>query len=187
MGAYFSWVFRRSVLQRVGLYDNTLSQAEDRDLFERVKSAGYSFGLVAQTLWYHRRGETTTEFLRSIVTKGRRRVNYIIKNRLWLDFAKGTGGMFVLLLLLVLGIFDVIFLLVLGLVIVAGFAYRYWEVFRLGRRTEASTSGLLALPIFQALRYLANSLGYMIGLSDRILGRGSKSLQPAMPVKASGT
>ena len=169
-GAYFSWVFRRSVLQKVGLYDPGLSQAEDKDLFDRVKQAGYSFGLVPRTLWYHQRNETTARFLRGIVSKSRRRVAYVAKNKRWFELAKGVGGIVLAVLVVALAIVDAWYLIPVGVCVVAGFAYRYWNVVRLGRKTEATSAGLLMLPLFQALRYMASSLGYVIGLVTWIAG-----------------
>jgi glycosyltransferase involved in cell wall biosynthesis len=170
-GAYFSWVFRRSVLQEVGLYDTSLSQAEDKDLFERVKQAGYSFGLVPRTLWYHQRGETTAKFLRSIISKSRRRVAYVAKGRHWSELLKGSGGVILAVLFLALAVLDPWYLIPIGLLVIAGFAYRYWKVVELGRRTEATLSQLLMLPLFQLMRYMASSLGYVIGLAEWIAAR----------------
>jgi len=170
-GAYFSWVFRRTVLQKVGLYDPGLSQAEDKDLFDRVKEAGYSFGLVARTLWYHQRDETTAKFLKGIIMKSRRRVAYIAKSKHWLELLKGSGGMFLVILVLALAVLAPLYLIPVGILVIAGFAYRYWKVVRLGMKTEATLSQLLMLPLFQLVRYMASSLGYVIGISEWIVRR----------------
>jgi cellulose synthase/poly-beta-1,6-N-acetylglucosamine synthase-like glycosyltransferase len=164
MKPYYAWVFPRQVLENVGLYDTHLSQAEDRDLFNRVKRAGYSIGLVQGMLWYHRRNETTWQFAKTSYRKGKRRIAYIAKNGRVKEFVKGVGALWGSAILLVLGIFDVSFVWLLLAVGIVGFAYRTVSTFYLGQGTGASHSSLLLVPIFQMIRYFSNAFGYTAGL-----------------------
>ncbi|MGI0079918.1 MAG: hypothetical protein ACRECH_09870, partial [Nitrososphaerales archaeon] len=66
---YFAWVFTREALEKAGLYDAHLKQAEDRELFGRVRKSGFKIGLVGDVLWRHRRNETTWQFAKKSYRK----------------------------------------------------------------------------------------------------------------------
>ena len=174
MKPYYAWVFPRGVLEKVGLYDTNLSQAEDRDLFSRVKTAGYSIGLVQGMLWYHRRNETTWQFAKTSYRKGKRRIAYIAKNGRLKEFAKGVGALWASALLLAAGMFDSIFLWILLALIAGGFAYRTARVMYVGMGTGASRLGLVLVPVFQIIRYFSNALGYTAGIFAYALRGGGR-------------
>ena len=188
MKPYYAWVFPKQVLEKVGLYDTNLSQAEDRDLFNRVKGAGYSIGLVQGMLWFHRRNETTWQFAKTSYRKGKRRIAYVVKNGRVKEFVKGVGALWGSALLVAAGAFDPVFLWVLLALIVAGFAYRTARVLYVGLGTEASRLGLILVPFFQVIRYLSNALGYTAGLFSyavRRIGRQAKDVEKSSTTEQS--
>jgi GT2 family glycosyltransferase len=178
MKPYYAWVFPKTVLEKVGLYDTKLTQAEDRDLFNRVKRAGYSIGLVQGMLWYHRRNETTWQFASTSFRKGKRRIAYIAKNRRVKEFVKGIGALWGSAFLLAAGVVAPIFFWLFLTLAVFGFAYRSVRVFYVGLSTEASRSGLVLVPVFQAVRYLSNAAGYTVGIFLYVFRCSERVAQP---------
>ncbi|HXW37471.1 MAG TPA: glycosyltransferase [Nitrososphaerales archaeon] len=161
---YYAWVFTRAALTRVGLYDVTLKQAEDRDLFNRVRSAGFRIGLVEGVHWRHRRFETTPQFFAKTVRKGERRIEFIVKDGRTSDFAKGVGLLWSLIVLVSLSLVVPEFAwTVLGWVVFF-VAIFYWRLARRAQGANLSEAQFLELPIYQMLRYLANAIGYTLGI-----------------------
>ena len=161
---YYAWVFTRRALERAGLYDDSLTQAEDKDLFERVKKAGFEVALVNGVHWGHGRSETTWEFISKCYDKGKRRIFYIAKNSLEFEFLKGVILLWAIVAVVPLALFRVVPDFVLVSLVAVGSIYRYYMVLSVGLKTTASMRILLALPVFQLLRYLSNAIGYSVGV-----------------------
>ena len=85
---FYAWVYRRDVLMKLGGFDEKLFQGEDKDLFERLKSAHYAVAWVPGVNWRHRRDQTTPELARKWFSRGRTRVLFSIKHRRILDILK---------------------------------------------------------------------------------------------------
>jgi len=164
MEPYFAWVFTREALEKAGLYDLNLKQAEDRDLFARVKTAGFDIGLVEGVHWRHRRFETTWEFFVKGIHRGRNRVQYVVKNGLTKEFAKGVGGLWVPVGLALISFMvpDVSWVLLLWIIGFVGFFYL--RLFELGRGSNLGMRQLLELPLYQIMRYVSLALGYTYGM-----------------------
>jgi glycosyltransferase involved in cell wall biosynthesis len=161
---YYSWVFPRQVLDEVGAFDSKLSQAEDRDLFARVKRRGYKIGLVQKILWRHMRNETTSQFMLKCYVKGKRRIDYLVKNGRYREFVKGVAGLWAIMIIM-------IFIYISPWVAIAGIALasvlflaRFARILVVGLRIGVPRRSLLLLPVFQLLRYLGNAAGYTVGL-----------------------
>jgi len=164
MKPYFAWVFSRKALQSVGLYDTTLKQAEDRDLFRRVTKAGFKIGLVEGVNWRHRRYETVWQFTKKSYTKGKARIVYLAKGRRTREFLRGVSVLWTFFLLLAVGVLlPELFLLIVAVAGV-GLGALVVRSFYLGSGTGARKSGLLLLPVYQLVRYLSNALGYTVGI-----------------------
>jgi glycosyltransferase involved in cell wall biosynthesis len=172
---YYSWVFPKHVLDEVGAFDPKLSQAEDRDLFARVKKRGYRIGLVNKVLWHHKRDETLPQFLRKCYIKGKKRVDYLAKNRRYLEFVRGIIGLWGLAIILLLFLFSPIIAtesLVIALVL---FLVRYSRILFVGLKIGIQKRWLFLLPLFQILRYLGNAAGYTAGVFIRSIRGSNKS------------
>ena len=168
---YFAWVFTREALQKAGLYDVRLKQAEDRELFGRVKKSGFKIGLVGDVLWRHRRNETTWQFVKKSYRKGSNRVAYLALERKARDFIKGIVGLWGIVIFSVLSIVNIVFLYLFIAVLVLGFGYSYFIAFRLKLVREVSKTRLALLPIYRMVRYLSNALGYTSGLIKFLFGK----------------
>ncbi len=161
---YFAWVFTRNALEKAGLYDPRLKQAEDRELFGRVRKSGFKIGLVGDVLWRHRRNETTWQFVKKSYKKGTNRVAYLAKERKAAGFLKGVAGLWGLVALVLLSIVNIVFLYALIAILILGLGYLYFAVFRLKLVREVSKVRLALLPVYRIIRYLSNALGYSVGL-----------------------
>jgi cellulose synthase/poly-beta-1,6-N-acetylglucosamine synthase-like glycosyltransferase len=87
----WAWVYRRKALVETGGFDERLSQAEDKDLFERVKGLGYGVQVVDGIHWFHRRPSSNTAYFKKTFTGGARRVPYLAKRSNYSEFFKSTG------------------------------------------------------------------------------------------------
>ena len=79
----WAWVYKREAVEKVGGYDEMLDQAEDKDLFLRVTSAGYSIGLVPGVNWLHRRPSSLASHLRKSYIGAKSRILFIKKHGRW--------------------------------------------------------------------------------------------------------
>jgi len=79
----WAWVYKREAIEKVGGYDELLDQAEDKDLFLRIKGAGYSIGLVPGVNWLHRRPSSLASHLRKSYIGAKRRILFIKKHGSW--------------------------------------------------------------------------------------------------------
>jgi glycosyltransferase involved in cell wall biosynthesis len=164
MEPFYAWVFTRIALERAGLYDVSLKQAEDRDLFARVKGAGFEIGLVEGAHWRHRRFETTWQFCAKSFRKGKNRVQYLVKKGRAKEFAKGVGGLWIPvgLALISLAFPNISWVLLLW---ITGFVgYFYARLFETARGTGLGLGRLLGLPVYQIIRYFSNAAGYTYGI-----------------------
>lgn len=171
---YFAWVFTRQALQRAGLYDVGLKQAEDRELFGRVKKVGFRIGLVSDVLWRHRRNETIWQFVKKSYRKGSNRVNYLAKEKKAKDFLKGVSGLWGLIIILILSLANVFFLYLLIFILIVGYTYLSVHIFSLKLVRKVPRSQLALLPIYRIVRYLSNSLGYSSGFLKFIIVRNDE-------------
>jgi glycosyltransferase involved in cell wall biosynthesis len=165
MQPYYAWVFRRGALEKSGLYDVKLKQAEDRDLFARVKRAGFKIGLVEGVHWRHRRFETTWQFFAKNSRRGRSRVQFIMKNGLVKELVKGVGGLWItvglaLISLVIPYAFWVFLIWVIGFV-----SYFYGRLFELRLGSGLTSRELMELPIYQIVRYTSSAIGYSYGIA----------------------
>lgn len=166
---YFAWVFTRNALESVGLYDVGLKQAEDRELFGRVKKFGFRIGLVGNVLWRHRRNETAWQFVKKSYRKGSNRVEYLAKEKRAKDFLKGISGLWGLIILLLISLASVFFFYLLISILAIGFVYLYLDIFRLKLVRKVPKAQLALLPLYQIVRYLSNALGYSAGFFKFLL------------------
>jgi glycosyltransferase involved in cell wall biosynthesis len=164
MEPYYAWVFTREALEKSGLYDVNLKQAEDRDLFARVKGAGFEIGLVEGVHWRHRRFETTWQFCAKSFRKGKNRIQFIVKNDRVMELAKGVGGLWIPIGLALISLVIPIVSWVAIFWIIAFLGYFYARLLAVERGTNLGPRQSLELPMYQFIRYVTNALGYSYGL-----------------------
>jgi glycosyltransferase involved in cell wall biosynthesis len=85
---FYAWVYRRDVLLELGGFDERLFQAEDKDLFKRLKAAGFEVLWVPGIHWRHKRDQTLFQLTRKWFERGRSRLLYSLKHRMLAELAK---------------------------------------------------------------------------------------------------
>lgn len=168
---YFAFVYRREALVRAGRFDEELFQSEDKDLFERVKAAGYRVELVDGFHWYHLYPQDIVSLISRSYRGGKQRVIYIFKKRLYWELFKRVVGLWVLVGLIGLSTVFAPAILAAGLLLGLIYVYRATRVMMIGGGKGRLTDALL-LPFVSALRYLSGALGYTKGLLVYLVRRG---------------
>jgi len=159
---YFAFVYTRKAIEQVGGYDERLFQGEDKDLFNRVKSAGFSIGLVRGFSWYHRYPQDLGSLVSRSYRGGKQRVVYVVKRRMYGEVLKRTAGLWGLVLLIALSPFLPGGLLLLASTLAVVYTYKLIFDLRNGWR-KGRLSDLLLLPFVSAVRYLTTAVGYSKG------------------------
>jgi cellulose synthase/poly-beta-1,6-N-acetylglucosamine synthase-like glycosyltransferase len=162
----WAWVYRRKALAEAGGFDERLSQAEDKDLFERVKGLGYGVQVVDGIHWFHRRPSSNAAYFKKTFAGGARRIPYLAKHGDYSGFFKSTGivwlvaGGFVLQLVFPFALVSVL------LVLAAALAYRGISTALLIWRDTSDKSDLLIYPFFTFISHTVSALGVLVGLVE---------------------
>jgi cellulose synthase/poly-beta-1,6-N-acetylglucosamine synthase-like glycosyltransferase len=170
---YFAFVYTKKAIEQVGGFDETLFQGEDKDLFNRVKGAGFHIGLVRGFRWFHRYPQD----LRSLVSRsyrgGKQRVVYVAKRRMYGEVIRRTAGLWGLVILVGLSPFLSNGFLLVAIVLTLVYFYKLLFGLKNGWG-RGRFSDFLLLPVVSAVRYLTTAVGYSKGLFvymfRRILG-----------------
>jgi GT2 family glycosyltransferase len=163
---FYAWVYRRGVLQELGGFDERLFQGEDRDLFRRLQKAGYEVAWVPGINWRHKRDQTLSYLAKRWFTRGRSRLLYALKNRLWLDILKTLAPfwLFVTGLLVASAGFRLDGLLLVLLVPALMTAYSLKNV-RISWPYVDKKRIYLGYPLFVIVRNFSMALGYSFGFA----------------------
>jgi cellulose synthase/poly-beta-1,6-N-acetylglucosamine synthase-like glycosyltransferase len=160
----WAWVYRREALEKVGGFDESLEQAEDKDLFMRVTGSGYTAGLITGLNWLHRRPSSFWAHLKKTYLGGLRRILFIAKHGEWDKLVLGLTPFWLVILLLALSVLYVpmmVFTLAcLAVFITVGIvrvARLVWS--RVGRKRY-----IFLYPVFSLITYLFSAAGYIHGL-----------------------
>jgi cellulose synthase/poly-beta-1,6-N-acetylglucosamine synthase-like glycosyltransferase len=160
---YFAFVYTRAAIEQVGGYDEKLFQGEDKDLFNRVKNAGFSIGLVQGFNWFHRYPQDLKSLISRSYRGGKQRVVYVAKRKMYGEAMKRTAGLWGLVMLFALAPF-----LSLGFsfpTTVLALLYFYKVLLDVKNGWgKGRFSDLLLLPVVSAVRYLTTAAGYSKGL-----------------------
>jgi glycosyltransferase involved in cell wall biosynthesis len=173
---YYAWIFRKEALERVGGFDEKLFQGEDRDIFARVKKAGYSIGLVTGINWRHKRDQSLLTYMKRAYSGGKSRILYLIKYRKVYDFLKSIVFLWFCFGCLLTAPFHSLALYLLIALLMTYFFVKVSILFYQGWNDVPKRRYLIFLPFFSILRYVATGLGGTHGLLI-ILGRSIKGLQ----------
>jgi cellulose synthase/poly-beta-1,6-N-acetylglucosamine synthase-like glycosyltransferase len=164
----WAWVYKRECLEEVGGFDEELSQAEDKDLCNRVKSAGHKIAYVPGVNWYRRKPRTVLKFIKKEYQAGKRGVVYelrrgkyfsLLYNLIPLAYVLLTGY---LILLSSLGL-----ALLLMLVGVAFFSTKVLQ----NRRISGALPSIVPVLAIAMLAKIASSAGSLYGLLVLLLRR----------------
>jgi glycosyltransferase involved in cell wall biosynthesis len=161
----WAFVYRRRCLDEAGGYTRGWSQAEDRDLCQRVKRKGYTIGYVPGVHWYHRKPGGFGQFISKEYRAGRERVPYEVHQRGFRRVSINLAPLLVVVALIAIAPF---FLGIDVVLILAGFlGYGIATAFR--RPAKAGRYlDYLAFPFVALSGRLASSLGSFIGIARSV-------------------
>ena len=167
---YFAFLYTRESLVKAGGFDEELFQGEDKDLFQRVKAAGYRIGLVQGFNWFHQYPQDLRSLLSRSYRGGKQRVIYIVKKRMYGELIMRTAGLWALVALLVISPILTQSLLAIGFVLVLAYSYKVFLSLANGWG-KGRFSDILLLPFVSAIRYLTTATGYTKGSIVYLLRR----------------
>jgi cellulose synthase/poly-beta-1,6-N-acetylglucosamine synthase-like glycosyltransferase len=159
---YFAFVYTRKAIEQVGGYDEKLFQGEDKDLFNRVKNAGFRIGLVKGFSWFHRYPQDLRSLMSRSYRGGKQRVVYVAKRKMYGELLRRTVGLWGLIILVAISPFVPEGYLLLVSVIALAYSYKLALDVRDGWG-KGKLFDLLTLPVVSAVRYLTTAGGYSKG------------------------
>jgi glycosyltransferase involved in cell wall biosynthesis len=161
---FYAWVYRKKVFSSLGGFDERLFQGEDKDLFSRLKGAGYSVAWVPGVNWRHRRDQTTFQMAQKWITRGRSRILYAFKHRQASDIAKALLPFWVT----VVGLLALIWFPLLGavllLAVAVAFAVQSARIAAISWSEVDKKSVFLGYPAFVVARNFSMAIGYSVAL-----------------------
>jgi len=160
----WAWVYTRRALEEANGYDERLSQAEDKDLFERVQGLGYKAAVVDGINWSHRRASSTRAYFRKSLLGGVRRVPYLAKHRSFGGFMRATAIVWILALAFALQFFFEWSLLVAFFGVLAFLTFRGLDTAALVWREVPHKTDLVLYPFFNLATHAVSALGVVAGL-----------------------
>jgi glycosyltransferase involved in cell wall biosynthesis len=161
---FYAWVFRRSVLLKLGGFDDRLFQGEDRDLFKRLKEANYSVAWVPGVNWRHIRDQTLSQMASKWFTRGRTRLLYLFKHRRTMDTLKATLPFWATVLGVLLLFWSPLAGVGVLVLVAALFVGRTLQIMRISWPLVEKKRSYLGYPIFILVRNFSTGLGYSIAL-----------------------
>jgi glycosyltransferase AglI len=166
---FYAWVYRKDVFEKLGGFDERLFQGEDKDLFARLKAAGYGVEWVPGINWHHVRDQTTAELARKWFSRGKTRVLYSLKQRRWLEILKTLAPFWTLILgLAVLFWFPVVGVVLILLVVLAFLVQSAKTMFVSWPEVERKRA-FWGYPLFLMVRNFSMALGYSKALGTIVV------------------
>jgi len=161
---FYAWVYKKEVFSSLGGFDERLFQGEDKDLFSRLKSAGYTVSWVPGVNWRHRRDQTTYQMAQKWMSRGRSRILYALKHRQALDIAKTLLPFWVT----VVGLFVLIWVPLVGaallLAVLVAFVVQTARIAAISWSEVEKKSVFLGYPAFVVARNFSMAVGYSVAL-----------------------
>ena len=161
---FYSWVFRKADLTKLGGFDERLFQAEDRDLFRRMEQANYRVAVVPGGNWRHRRDQTTFELARKWFWRGRTKILYTIKHGLTYEALRTMLPLWATIAGLVLVVFAPLVGGAILLAVAAVFAAYSLRVVSISWDLVDEKRAFLGYPLFAVVRNFSTALGYTTAL-----------------------
>lgn len=167
---YYAWIFRREALKETGGFDERLFQGEDKDIFMRVKEAGYLIGLVPGVNWHHKRDQDFWTYMKRAYGGGKSRVLFLLKHKRIVEFLRNVVPLWFSLLCLVVAPFNYLSLYLLGFFLLSYLVVKLGLLVHRGWACVPSKKHLFLLPFFSLARYTAIGLGLTVGVM-MLIGR----------------
>ena len=160
----WAWVYRREAIEKVDGFDEKLDQAEDKDLFIRVKKEGYNIGLITGINWLHRRSSSLGQHLQKSYRGGKRRILFVAKHGKWGELTYHILPFWVLLILAVLSSISTSLVISVLLCLVAVMTIRgVWMMSVVWGRMQRKQYVFIC-PLFSLMAYLCSAVGHAHGL-----------------------
>jgi GT2 family glycosyltransferase len=156
---FYAWIFQRKAIEAVGIFDKKLFQAEDKDLFRRVKEAGYRIGLINGVNWRHKRDQSLWTFLKRNYYGGKTRILYVMKHKMYFSFFRTVGFLWFLLFCGVIGLFVPTMYWLMLVAIGSLLLYKLIYALRYGWYAVQKKHHLLYLPWFTLVRHTSHAIG----------------------------
>jgi len=169
-GPYFAFLYRKEAIERTGGFDERLFQGEDKDLFERVKAAGYKIGLVDGFNWHHLYPQDIPSLVSRSYRGGKQRVVYVVKKGMYTELLRRVAGLWGLVVLVLLSVVFLPLAIVTLAILALIYAFKVGKAFHDAPRSS-DTGDVLRLPLLSAIRYLVTAVGYTKGLAVYVLRR----------------
>lgn len=166
---FSAWGFRKSVLQKLGGFDEKLNQSEDRDLGNRLLAKGYRIYLADKAVQYHK-GEPKNllEYInRAYISEKRKVGGYYLKYPDEVPVGKMVGfSVIFIIMLFAIGNIRYFFIFILFLLIYL--ALIFYKIIRTENGWRVAALRYLAgLSFFRILRNVFVVLGFVSG---KVLG-----------------
>jgi glycosyltransferase involved in cell wall biosynthesis len=172
---FYAWVFRRDVLLSLGGYDETLTQAEDRDLFGRLKAAGYEVAWVPGIHWWHKRSQSLGDIARTSFSRSETRASYVVKHHASSDVAKAVIPVWSFVIGILLLPINLYAGLLIALLVISALAFRAAGVIRDAWDVVEKRKWFAIYPFFVLVRNFSSGLGYTLGLLRLAFSRPSSA------------
>jgi GT2 family glycosyltransferase len=159
---------RKSVIEEVGGFDESLIPGEDIELVYRIKQAGYGIRYVPDAFVWHKRRGSVKGFVRQIFSRGYGRVELGRRHRELFELSYLLPSFMVVGFVLLLGIsliFPFVFkglVYLTGLYLLAIFAGGLHGAIRMGE-----ARAFFVIPFLVILQHFSYGLGFLYGLIVR--------------------
>ncbi len=157
---FYAWVYRRQAILSIGGFDEKLFQGEDKDLFRRFEAAGYKVGWIPGVHWWHKRDQTLRELTGKWFSRGRMRLLYSLKHRLFGEIMRTLAPLWLTIVGILVAL--AVPLLGLGIIVVvaaAVFLYSLRNVY-ISWPLVARKRVYIGYPLFVLVRNFSTGLGY---------------------------
>jgi len=161
---FYAWVYKKEAFSRLGGFDERLFQGEDKDLFSRLKGAGYSVAWVPGVNWRHRRDQTTFQMVHKWMTRGRSRILYSLKHRQASEIGKTLLPFWATVVGLLLLIWSPLVGAILLLAVVVAFAVQSARIAAISWSEVDRKSVFMGYPAFVVARNFSMAIGYSVAL-----------------------
>jgi glycosyltransferase involved in cell wall biosynthesis len=160
----WAWVYTRDALEAAGGFDERLDQAEDKDLFERVRKLNFDVAVVDGIHWLHRRPDTNAKYFRKTLNGGASRVPYFAKHGDRLGFVRATGIVWFVCSVVVVQLVYPPAIVIAAAGLLAALLYRGIATASLVWKDVPRKSDLLVYPFFSLASHTVSAVGCLLGL-----------------------
>jgi glycosyltransferase involved in cell wall biosynthesis len=170
----WAWIYGRDAIKAVNGFDNNLNQAEDKDLFIRVKSAGYKVELITGINWFHRRTSNLKKYLNKTYLGGKRRIVFITKHQKYPELIKDLGFFFFFSTMIIFTFINMVFFFLLLITLFFYIIRRILAVMPVRHEIQKKRY-IFLFPLFGMLTFFTATIGLIHGIllltSDKVLRR----------------